>query len=988
MAAHNAAMGTRVSSPILVGRQSELRTLLDALAGAMSGQASIVLIGGAPGIGKSRLVHEFTRQAADRGARVLLGSSIDLGDGALPLGAWADAFRDIGEAVSPTGSMTSRDFFAQVAATARRGGARETDRDRGTQALLFEAVLDTLGELSTIQPVVVVLEDLHWADRSTIDLFAFVASHARRQPLLVVGTYRDAPVRGSDPLNALLVALERRSSVRSMTVSALDESEIRTQIAAITGGAIAAQLADRVVRRAEGNPLFAEELVASGDEGHLPASLRDALIGRSRELSDGGRLVSSILAVAGRRITDDLLSRVAGLDDEQLEKVLREAIDLGVLEVEGDAYRFRHALLAEAVYDELLPRQRRRLHGRVAAALVETPGPPGDPVRAAEIAHHWDAAGESRAALLAWVEAAHAARDRLAYAEALRHTERAIALWDETPDAADTLGIDRDELLATAARTAWLAGDLAVAISHLHGAISATPPDDPTRRTARLQRLASYLSATGDDEGAIDALREAESTLPSGPTVERARILTTRSATLMLMGRYRESLRLCQQALEVARAVGAVSLEVQVHNFLGVDLVALGELEEGLDHLREAVRLGHLDGPDEDLVEAYNNLSFMLSRADRYSEAAAIGLEGIGVADRAGLARLEGSRLRSTTAYALVRLGRWDEAERLLTEGLALDPTSDATLSLHRDRGRIAASQGRFEAASIDLAEATKVAVRSHRADSLLALAAALAESALWQGDHQAARIAVADGLNRAAATEEALLLAPLLALGVRAEADRAEHARAARLDLELAAARRAGPDMVGRLEILLDEMRAAGRSPTPSMLAELAGARAELSRLEDASDPSRWEDVATAWDALHAPYAVAYARWRQAAATLGVGSRSDAAASLHHARDLAVRLGAQPLRDLIEQLAQRARLPLETVEVVAPERERPFGLTRRELEVLQLVSAGRTNRQIAQELFITEKTAGLHVSNILGKLGVGNRFEAAYVAEHAGIVP
>jgi ATP/maltotriose-dependent transcriptional regulator MalT len=379
----------------------------------------------------------------------------------------------------------------------------------------------------------------------------------------------------------------------------------------------------------------------------------------------------------------------------------------------------------------------------------------------------------------------------------------------------------------------------------------------------------------------------------------------------------------------------------------------------------------------------------MLSRADRYEEAGAIGLEGIGVADHAGLARLEGSRLRSSTAYALVRLGRWDDAERLLTEGLALDPTSDATLSLHRDRGRIAAARGQDDLATMDLDEASRLAVRSHRAEGVLALAAILAERALWRGDHEAARMAVADGLGRAAATDEALLVAPLLALGVRAEADRAEHARAARLDLDLAAARRSGADLFGRLEVLLDEMEAAGLSPTPSMLAEHAGARAEMCRLEDASDPASWDELARAWDALHVPHSVAYARWRQAAAALGEGNRSEAAASLHQARELAVRLRAQPLLDAIDQLASRARLPLEET-VAAPEpieRKRPFGLTRRELEVLQLVSAGRTNRQIAQELFITEKTAGLHVSNILGKLGVGNRFEAAFVAEHAGIV-
>ena len=156
-----------------------------------------------------------------------------------------------------------------------------------------------------------------------------------------------------------------------MTLRALEPSEIRTQIDAITGGAVAPDLADRISERAEGNPLFAEELLAAGERGSLPASVRDALLDRSLVLSDAARLVSSILAVAGRGISDEVLSRVADLDEPVLEGGLREVIDLGVVQVEGDAFRFRHSLLAEAVYEDLLPRQRRRLHARVADALVE-----------------------------------------------------------------------------------------------------------------------------------------------------------------------------------------------------------------------------------------------------------------------------------------------------------------------------------------------------------------------------------------------------------------------------------------------------------------------------------------------------------------------------------------------------------------------------------------------------------------------------------------
>ena len=374
-------MGTRVSSPIIVGRASELEGLLDALARALAGQASVVLLGGAAGIGKTRLIQEFASRAERQGARVLVGSSIDLGGGALPLGAWADAFRDVSDEAAVRTGTTSHDLIAEAAGSARRQAGASGERARGAQGLLFEAVLATLGDLATIQPLVVVLEDLHWADRSTLDLFAFVATHARRQRLLLIGTYRDIPMDGRDPLALLLLALERRETVTPVTLAALDETDVRAQIDAITAGSIGKELADRIAQRAGGNPLFAEELLATTDHGPLPATIRDALIGRSVELSEGARLVSSILAVAGRRIDDDLLVRVAGLPEADLDAALREVIDLGVLEVEGDAYRFRHALLADAIYHDLLPRQRRRIHGRLAAALAGTPGVQGDPIQ-------------------------------------------------------------------------------------------------------------------------------------------------------------------------------------------------------------------------------------------------------------------------------------------------------------------------------------------------------------------------------------------------------------------------------------------------------------------------------------------------------------------------------------------------------------------------------------------------------------------------------
>jgi DNA-binding CsgD family transcriptional regulator len=303
--------------------------------------------------------------------------------------------------------------------------------------------------------------------------------------------------------------------------------------------------------------------------------------------------------------------------------------------------------------------------------------------------------------------------------------------------------------------------------------------------------------------------------------------------------------------------------------------------------------------------------------------------------------------------------------------------------------------QGRLEAASARLAIARPLIGRAVEGQLIGPLAEAAAELALWQARPLEARTEIAAACERLPAEPGYISrLGPLLALGVRAEADVAEIARARRDEHGLSASRVVARGHLETMQRLRDT--AVARLPNFVSQADawLAACQAEATRLEQRSDPVAWDRCADAFGTIPMAYPRAYARWRQAGAMLAVSrSRTSAARPLREAHAIAVELGARPLLEEIDALALRAGMDLKAgasakrTESAAGAAGDSLGLTRREREILTLIASGRTNRQISEELFITEGTAGTHVSNILGKLGVRARTEAAAVAYKMGLV-
>src|SRR6266487_1535084 len=374
-----AGMAT-ATNPVFVGRSEELGRLLRVLARAEKGWPAVALVAGDAGVGKTRLLAELAGHAERQGARVLLGGCMEAGDLGLPYVPFVDAFRDLGArpgesdlvgplaaAVPGLGLLMPRTGNGRVAAVPPGDGFERVQ--------LFDGVLSLLVGLSELAPMLLVIEDLHWADRSTRDLVSFLTRTLRTGRVALVASYRSDDLHRRHPLRPLLAELLRVPDLERIELHPFSRGELAQHLAALGGGDLPAETVDRILARSEGNPFFAEELLAAGATRRdvaLPEALADVLRDRIEALPDLAQQVLKVAAVAGRRVSHDLLVAAAGLPEAEVEQGLREAIAAQVLVTDPvtESYRFRHALLQEVVYSDLLPGERTRLHATYARLLV------------------------------------------------------------------------------------------------------------------------------------------------------------------------------------------------------------------------------------------------------------------------------------------------------------------------------------------------------------------------------------------------------------------------------------------------------------------------------------------------------------------------------------------------------------------------------------------------------------------------------------------
>ena len=1006
------AMAGTVAASHFVGREAELGRLHTAFESVRVGDPVTLCVGGEAGVGKTRLVTRFAEQVQEAGGRVLLGGCIELGEGSLPYGPLVQAFRGLGRGLEPAvlAELVGPDRALLARILPELGQAEHADESTSaplmvgssSQARLFEAFLGLLERLAEQSPTVLVIEDLHWADRSTLDLLTFLVRNLRAALLLVL-TYRTDDLHRRHPLRPFLAELERSERVERLDVDRFDRAELAALLEASLGSSPADDLVERIYRRSEGNAFFAEELLSAlrerGGNAHLPPRLENVLLSRVQILPEDAQATLRIVAAGSGPVEHELLAAVSDLPEPDLLTALRLAVAHQVLvpDPASETYAFRHALTQEALYGDLLPGERAQLHAAFARVLSERPdlAGPSHGATSARLAYHWVRAHNPAQALPAAMEAGLQSQAAYGFADAMRHFETVLELWDQVADPEQQLGLDRAAVLRYAAESAYLAGDPNRAITLTRAAVAGVDEAaDPVRAGLLHALLGGYLHATGG-QGAIAEYEAAVRLVPALPLrAERAQVMAALGEALMGQGHHRESRALCEEAIEIAQQLDAVSQEGDARRALGVDLAFLGDLEAGVRELTEARQIAEAVGRVDQVARCYATLSGLLEAFGKLEAAAMVALEGAELAASRRLGRWHSPFLTATAGRARFAQGRWDDADVLLRRAAerVAPELAAVRVSICSARSQLDIGRGRAESAAEYLAEAGEVYLHTVKQPWFAApLFVATAELALLESRLVDAEAAVAEGLQ--VASGNLAFAAPLYVLGMRAAADRAELARARRNADEVLQACRLGDTLGVELRAQMSPERANGVVPTPPTKAYATVGEAELARLKGRSDPGLWTAAAQAWEQLTEPYPAAYAHWREAEALLLAGvPHEHAEQSLRTAYATATALGALPLSIEIEGLARRGRLSLGADAATRITAEPPsplarLGLTAREQEVLALVATGRTNRQIAETLFISPKTATLHVSNILSKLGVTNRLEAATIAHRLGVV-
>jgi tetratricopeptide (TPR) repeat protein len=910
-----------------VGRTSELEELESAVGAASLGSPMIVLLGGEAGIGKTFLLDELMRRAAARNVRVVLGHCIELSGGGLPYGPVIEAGRSLAFTLD---EPTRRRLLAPAEAELARLlqlGAEEGQAGRTPsfgQTRLFDYVLRVLTELCRESPVLLAVEDLHRVDRSTLDLLSFLVRNLRDEPAMLCVTYRSDELHGHPAVREFLADQGRDRRTQRIELAGFGREELAIQLGDLLDGPPTDEMLDRILARSGGNPYFAEELVAFGvgERGTmLPETLLEAILTRVERLTAEAQEILRIAAAADRRVSHRLLAAITELPERAMLRALREAVTSRFLvaDTRSQSYTFRHALVREAIYADQQPADLAWLHGAIARVLEQDPTLSGDQVvtPAVELAHHWDAAGDLPRALLASVEAGRSAAAIFAFTEAHRQFQRALRLWPQVPGAAERVGVAHYELLQEASNVALWADGVERALALIEeGLAEVDPVREPAKAGALLECEGRYLWRSGRNDRSLAAHAEAVRLLAAEPpSPVRARALAGYGTRMVMAGRYSESKLICQDAIAMARTIGARLEESHALNSLGVARTMSGEVEAGLRNLHDAVRIAEELDDFEERYRGHSNLAFALENAGRVEEAVEIALHGLRVAQRIPEAKMATGALLTNATDQLILLGRWQEAGQLLADAPQMKAVPRWGPYLNRAQAELDTFAGRFDLAEERLEAHLKAHLDPTSPAAQLtdpqfhgSLHTWLAELAIWRGSRDAARAAVDRGLFYVAQGEDDQLAVQLCALGLRADADEVERQQAVGGDAAVQVARSSGAELLARARGLMQ--RPAGRRPVlPEATWAALLCEGEHARLEGRSHPAHWEAAATVSDDLHQPYRAAYARFRQAEALLDEGATDDAEVVLRQAHHTAVQLGAHPLRELIESLALRHRL-------------------------------------------------------------------------------
>jgi DNA-binding CsgD family transcriptional regulator/tetratricopeptide (TPR) repeat protein len=989
-------VAVHTTSRTLIGRDAEL-TEIASLLGVRSSapndrnpsaEPAHVVLSGDAGVGKTRLLVELRDVAVEEGWLVVAGHCLDFGDSALPylpfsevLGRLQAELPEVVERVAAAHQSLAR-LQPGRRVMAATDGVPTSDRVEGEmldRADLFAAVHSLLEEAAAVSPVLLVIEDCHWADQSTRDLLSFLFSRPFEGQVAIVASYRADDLHRRHPLRRQVAEWSRLSGVERLQLGPLGDDQVRLLIASLSPGAIREKELSAIVRRAEGNAFFVEELVGAAAEpgSWVPDDLADVLLVRLDRLNEAARQVVRVASVAGRKVAHDLLVAASGLPAVELEEGLRQAVEMNLL-VPGDGrYSFRHALLGEAVYDDLLPGERVRLHAQYAEALREGMGRG----TAAELARHARLAHDLDTALDASIRAGDEAMAVAGPDEAAHHYEQALELLAD-PARRSTCEIDLSKLAVSAAEALTTSGQPTRAAKVLAEQLEQLAPDAPDAWRARLlaARADAVMLTEIVDTSPLELIQEAIDLLPEGVGGLRAKVLATQARVLSGYGKYDEAQVAGLDALALAE-------KLDLHELASDVITTLSNLKKAgpKDALRSALVEAVHRAVDSGAILAELRARYFLGRSyedwAEWAQAETWFRSAVKAAADAGIPYAPwGFESRWQLAWIKSVDGDWDEALRLTdTSGEQVPPIPSAlvegvALLVESGRGEPVAERARalrrfweLEGGVVINSVVAEMADAAHEDDPTKVIAvyqdAVAVLSRIWH-EWFSARIrlaaiaigAVADSLPRLSGAERTELLAEV-----------------ERLHGE-------GHTVLNKYSDPSGFWGPEGRAWVKRLDAETLRARwlAGVDAPPQDALVDVWREAEQLFEDFGHVHELATVRAVLAGILRATGDTAAARELGDQAREVAHRLGAQPLLDRLRaqgSAAARADGPASDT------------LTAREGEILALVAEGRSNGEIGKQLFISAKTVSVHVSNILAKLNASGRTEAAAIARRRGLI-
>ncbi|EJC72379.1 transcriptional regulator, luxR family [Rhizobium leguminosarum bv. trifolii WSM2012] len=954
-------MSTSLRRSLFSGRAAELDVMESAFREVSGGRQRAILLGAEAGGGKSRLVEEFSGRLSGR-ALILKGGCIEQREAALP---YAPVTAVLHELVQLRGAPSSRSLVGaegarELAWLLPEFGETSERFDAGiARARLFEALRKLFEELAREMPLVVVVEDIHWADQATCDLLRFLTTRLKKTRLMLIITYRPEEISGSNALRTTIADFSLSEGAEVLKLPRLKRAEVAAQLEGLLGRPPTPAVINEVHARCCGIPLFTEALIdASGTlRTDFPGSLNDYLLKAVREMPASTTELLKVMALGGPHITHALLCSVKNKSDLELAELLRPAILAGILVPDGDGYAFRHALIHEAVRSDLIAGERMAIHRAYAEVLERGPLPSYRIWHSVALARHWRGAGQAESCLRwSWQSAAEAAAT-FAYADQMEMLKLVLAAWPEVDNAADLTGAGHCRVLELAADAACWAAEAEQGLAFVERALAEVDAERDGEQLAALLLQRAVMRQHALIPGEIADLERALDHAVD-PTRLRADGLGQFSRALILRGEFGRARRLGDELKELSEKLDDEEYRIEaliVAACVASDSSRVGALWSVAKRAEKA-SIGRVE------VLAGAALLQALLETGAHAEVIEVGPAIFARTVEFGQARYIGAIVGSPLCRALLAVGRVSEAIETCERMAALDPLPLGLVHVFECQAEIALVLGdsdRIAAAASSLrALPPGPQVANRMAASLLRFDI---ECRALAGDMDLSAM-----LIRSASThfdKHRGVSWPLLASAMRVAIDTNQN-DAARQFADLAV-----------------------RTPCRNVIeeAERLGISAEMSRMA-ASDLDAWEAVAQNWADLSQPFRQAYALMQAGSAAMNAGKRARGASHFRQGADLAHTIGARLLCNQIETLAAKARIDLRDGKDGSTPKA-PLGLTDREFEVLRLVAAGQSNREIADNLFISSKTASVHVSNILSKLAVPSRGAAAAMAHRLRMV-